>query len=177
VRRFLQALVVVGMSLSIVLAGTAWAQSGSFAAGASAARSGTSITVSSITPCFSPVSGTPLVRVFLGRGSSTLARSTFLVSSSGRWAGRLTIPSAASPGSAQLSAFCFSGPQAEGALLAYTPHDFTILSGGQVEELAATGRKSWRVLIGGVGLVFLGALIALMSSHAWIVTGPGERAD
>ena len=147
----------------------AGAQTGTFTSSPSSGPAGTTISAQSVTPCVPPASspgGGPFIRLTLQRGSVTLGSGTLTsklmmtfgsaqipLGSGGSWSGSVTVSSSASPGSAQLTAFCIAGPQAEGAVLEYTPHTFTVTSGG---ALARTGGSPWRTTTVGAALILAG---------------------
>ena len=127
--RRLTVLLIPLISVGVVL-GAANAQSNArFSRHPAAGPPGTSITVTSITPCpANPpgVAGPRLVRVTLARGSVVLGSAQLSPGSSGAWSGTVFVSRSASRGAATLSAFCFSSAQAEGATLAYEPRTFTV---------------------------------------------------
>ncbi len=134
----------------------AGAQTGTFTSSPSSGPAGTTISAQSVTPCVPPASspgGGPFIRLTLQRGSVTLGSAQIPLGSGGSWSGSVTVSSSASPGSAQLTAFCIAGPQAEGAVLEYTPHTFTVTSGG---ALARTGGSPWRTTTVGAALILAG---------------------
>jgi hypothetical protein len=120
---------------------------------------GTSIVLTSMTPCTLPagVTGAPFVRASLSRGSTVITATTIALDSSGRWTGRLTVGSQAALGVDTIEAFCFASPQAEGVLLGYAPQTFRVTASG---GLANTGASDWTatgvaavLVIAGCGLV------------------------
>jgi hypothetical protein len=136
------------------------AQSATFRSAPASGAPGTVISVAAVTPCLSPVAGTPFVRVFLQRGSATLGSATFTVTPEGSWSGSLRVGAGATQGSAQLSAFCFASPQAEGALVAYQPHKFAVLVGTPSPSgLPVTGAPTLALLALASGLIVAGAAI------------------
>ena len=135
-RRMLLAGAVAASAVLIAMPSALSAQSASFRSSPAAGPAGTRISLASITPCKSPVSGRPIVRVSLVRAfhqpGRVLASTTFLTSVGGSWSGSLRVP-VVTPGGQEeagvltsLTATCFASPQAEGALLVYTSHDFTV---------------------------------------------------
>ena len=96
-----------------------------------AGPAGSSITVSSITPCPplpAGVQGPPIVRVNLVQGGQEVGSVELPVDASGAWSGALVVAGSASPGGATLDAFCFSSTQAEGTTLTYQSRTFTVTS-------------------------------------------------
>jgi hypothetical protein len=92
---------------------------------------GSSITVSSITPCPLPlgVQGPPIVRVVLAQGAVDargIGSIELPVNASGTWSGTLPVGASASQGDAILDASCFSSAQPGGATLAYQPRTFAV---------------------------------------------------
>lgn len=101
---------------------------------------GTSISVSSITPCPpnpSGVVGPRVVRVTLSRGNARLGSAQLSVASSGTWSGHLTVASSATGGSSSLDAFCLSSVEAEGATLAYNARSFTVTTEAPTAPIAS----------------------------------------
>jgi hypothetical protein len=134
----------------------AGAQTGTFTSSPSSGPAGTTISVQSVTPCVPPPSspgGGPFIRLALQRGSVTLGTAQIPLGSGGSWSGSITVSSSAAPGTAQLTAFCIAGPQAEGAVLEYTPHTFTVTGGG---ALARTGGSPWRATTVAIVLLLVG---------------------
>ena len=105
---------------------------GMFANTPAAAPSGSSITVSSITPCppLPPeAQGPPLVYVVLtqGRVDARVVGSVELpVNASGTWSGTLVVGASASQDDATLDAICFPSAQTGEAELVYRPHTFAV---------------------------------------------------
>jgi hypothetical protein len=103
-----------------------------FAEKSAAGSPGSSITVSSITPCppLPPgVQGPPIVSVVLAQGTVDargIGSAELPVSASGTWGGTLTVGGSASQGAAVLDASCFSSAQAGPATLAYQSAAVTI---------------------------------------------------
>jgi hypothetical protein len=93
---------------------------------------GSSITVSSITPCppLPPeVQGPPVVYVVLTQGTvdaRAIGAVELPVNASGTWSGTLVVGASASPDDATLDAMCFPRTQAEGAVPVYQPRTFAI---------------------------------------------------
>jgi hypothetical protein len=150
---------IIFASVAFVVAAwssAAGAQTGTFTSSPSSGPPGTTISVQSVTPCMPPASspgGGPFIRLALQRGSVTLGTAQIPLGSGGSWSGSITVSSSASAGTAQLTAFCIAGPQAEGAVLEYTPHTFTVSGGG---ALARTGGSPWRATTVGTALVLVG---------------------
>src|SRR5262245_51420594 len=122
VRPSLRPVIGLGMlaaALVLALPTAASAQTGTFTASPTSGAAGATVTLTSVTPCTLPagVTGSPLVRVTLTRGSTRLGSAEIPVRADGSWSGSLHVGSNASAGTAQLSGFCFASPQAEGALL------------------------------------------------------------
>src|ERR1700716_1161750 len=120
-------LIVPGVALAgVVLGGGAATASpaATFSRSPAAGPPGASITVAAVTPCPANPAGVPGPRhvdVVLGNGKRIFGSIQLPVNASGGWKGTVVVSSAASPGAATLSAFCFSGPQAEGTTLSYQP--------------------------------------------------------
>jgi hypothetical protein len=158
-----RAVLALAIIVGVLVAGSqveANAQLGTFRVTPTAGPQGTTITLTSVTPCpMNPagVTGSRLVRATLFRGPAVIARGTFPVSASGAWSGTITVGPQAALGRDMLDAFCFSSPQAEGVTLAYGQIPF-IVTGGP--SLAQTGFSPgpWR-LIGGLLLVVGAALL------------------
>jgi hypothetical protein len=156
--RMIGNLVASALFALIAMAAPAAAQNGTFTASASSGAAGSAVTVTSVTPCTLPagVTGSPLVRVSLSRGSTVLGTASITVSASGSWSGTLTVNTGATDGTAQLSAFCLASPQAEGAVLAYDPLPFTV----GTSELARTGAPSTSAFAWGTTLLLFGLVLA-----------------
>jgi hypothetical protein len=158
-----RAVLALAIIVDVLVAGSqveANAQLGTFRVTPTAGPQGTTITLTSVTPCpMNPagVTGSRLVRATLFRGPAVIARGTFPVSASGAWSGTITVGPQAALGRDMLDAFCFSSPQAEGVTLAYGQIP-SIVTGGP--SLAQTGFSPgpWR-LIGGLLLVVGAALL------------------
>ena len=146
----------------VAVSAPAAAQNGTFTASASSGAAGSAITVTSVTPCTLPagVTGSPVVRVSLSRGSTVLGSASITVSASGSWSGTLTVNATATSGTAQLAAFCLASPQAEGAVLAYEPLPFTV----GTSELARTGASSIPTIAWGMTLM-LGGIVLVGTSR------------
>jgi hypothetical protein len=157
--------VLGGLTLAalVALSSSAVAQDGTFTASASSGAAGSVITVTSVTPCTLPagVTGSPLVRVSLSRGSTVLGSASITVSASGSWSGTLTVNAGAAEGTAQLAAFCLASPDAEGAVLAYTPLPFSV----GTSELARTGASSTPIMMWGAMLLLGGLALAGASAR------------
>jgi hypothetical protein len=100
-----------------------------FARRPAAGPPGTSLTVSSITPCPpnpAGVAGPRVVRVSLVEAGRGVGFAQLPVAASGAWSGTLVVSRSARPGAATLGAFCASSPQAEGATLAYELRSFAV---------------------------------------------------
>jgi hypothetical protein len=154
--------VLGGLTVAVLcaLSAPAAAKEGAFTASPSSGLAGSAITVTSVTPCTLPagVTGAPVIRVSLTRGNTILGSASITVSASGSWSGTLTVHADASAGAAQLSAFCLASPQAEGAILAYTPLSFAVGS----SELARTGTPwattvMWGAVLLLAGITLIGA--------------------
>src|SRR5260370_36611519 len=92
---------------------------------------GSSITVSSITPCPLPLGlqGPPIVRVVLAQGAVDargIGSIELPVNASGTWSGTLPVGASASQGDAILDASSFSSAQPGGATQAYQPRTFAV---------------------------------------------------
>jgi hypothetical protein len=127
---------------------------GTFTASPTSAFAGSSISLASVTPCTLPagVTGAPLVRATLTRGSSALADVTIPVDASGSWRGTLRVPSGTTSGPAELSAFCIASPQAEGAVFEYSAVTIQVAAG----QLARTGDTSAAAILSGAIALLLG---------------------
>lgn len=123
--------VAIGAGIVAGWAVPAWAQSGTFRATPTSGPPGTTISVSSVTPCVLPagVTGSPFGRITLSRGSTVLASGDFPALSSGSWSGTLTVPSGTTAGAATLGADCQASQQAEGSLVHYDNVSFIVTSG------------------------------------------------
>jgi hypothetical protein len=121
---------------------------------------GTSIALTSTTPCTLPagVTGQPFIRASLSRGSTVVTATTISLDSSGSWTGILTVGSQAALGVDTIEAFCFASPQAEGVLLAYSPRAFTVTAPG---GLAETGADGWPASATAAVLVIAGGSLLL----------------
>jgi hypothetical protein len=102
-----------------------------FANSPAAGSPGSSITVSSSTPCLLPfgVQGPPIVRVVLAQGAVDargIGSIELPVNASGTWSGTLSVGASASQGDAILDASCFSSAQPGGTTLAYQPRTFAV---------------------------------------------------
>jgi hypothetical protein len=156
-----RAVLALAIIVGVLVAGSqleANAQPGTFKVTPTSGPPGTTITLTSVTPCPknpAGVTGPRLVRATLFRGPTVIARGTFPVSASGAWSGTITVGPQAASGRDTLDAFCFSSPQAEGATLAYGQIPF-IVTGG----LAKTGFTAapW-TLVGGLLLAVGAALL------------------
>ena len=125
---------------------------------------GTSIVLTSRTPCTLPpgVSGQPFIRASLTRGSTVVSATTIALSPSGSWTGTLSVGSQAATGIDTIDAFCLASPQAEGALLAYSPRTFTVMTSG---GLAGTGFDRWRVSATAIVLLVAGGSLLLATGR------------
>jgi hypothetical protein len=175
-RRFLLG-VAVPAALSAAAVGL-WAsplsaQTGTFRATPTSGPAGTTITISSISPCV-PATSTTFARIALSQGSTVLASADFSVSSSGAWTGTLKVPGTAAPGAATLGGDCIASPQAEGSLLHYQDVPFTVTS-----VSVSGGGTPWVPYV--VGVVVLGIAVVALGhlrrrrhrSEATRVAGPG----
>ena len=119
------ALCVLTLALTAAPAG---AQSGMLTLSAASGPRGSTITVTSTSPCNLPqgVSGSPFVRLTLSQGSTIVARQDVPVSPPGVWSGVLTVGAKATPGTATIGGDCIASPQAEGSLLHYQDVTFTV---------------------------------------------------
>jgi hypothetical protein len=149
---------VCAIAIAVSLAAPVAAQNGTFTASASSGAAGSTVTVTSVTPCTLPagVTGSPVVSVSLSRGSTVLGSASITVSASGSWSGTLTVNANATNGTAQLEAFCLASPQAEGAVLAYEPLPFTV----GTSELARTGAPSIPLMMLGMTVSLAGLALA-----------------
>jgi hypothetical protein len=151
-----------GLVCTAALIAALWASSlpagaqstGTFTASPTSALAGSSISVASVTPCTLPagVTGAPLVRATLTRGSTALADVTITVDASGSWRGTVRVPPGTSAGPAELSAFCIASPQAEGAVFEYTAVTIQVAAG----QLARTGDTSAAAIVSGAIALLLG---------------------
>jgi hypothetical protein len=148
------AAIVAAATITMVLS-PADAETARFTATPTSGPAGTSIVLTSITPCRLPagVTGAPFIRASLSRGSTVITASTIALNSSGMWTGRLTVGSQAAPGVDTIEAFCFASPQAEGAVLAYSPRTFTVTASA---GLASTGAGGWTAGVVAVMLIAAG---------------------
>jgi hypothetical protein len=126
---------------------------------------GTSIAVSASSGCVLPsgVTGTPLAKMTLSRGSTVLVTGTFSASSSGAWSGTLVVPAGTTPGAATLGGACLASAQAEGALVAYSDMTFTVtaapISGASTTPtgLPWAGSEPYVAAAAAAGLLLVGA--------------------
>jgi hypothetical protein len=152
----------VAGAFTLAVLPSAAAQTATFSATPASGPPGTSIVLSSVTQCRLPagVTGQPLVRATLSRGSTVISAATIPVAASGSWTGTLRVGRLAASGVDTIEAFCLASPQAEGALLAYSPRTFTVTA---PTGLAGTGFDSWPAAAGGAALVLGGSLLLLAS--------------
>jgi hypothetical protein len=137
--------------------GIAPAAGDTFTVSTTSVRRGEAIVVRSATPCVLPagVTGAPVVKVALVRGSAVLDSESVTPDSNGAWSARLTVLSTSDPGAAQVTAFCLASEQAEGAILAYDPVDVTV-----TDELPTTGAHTVPLAAAGFGVLLLGLALA-----------------
>ena len=148
---------VFGLGLVMASTGIAHAAGDTFTVDKTSVRRGETLVLTSSTPCTLPagVTGAPVVKVALVRGSVTLASESATPNSSGAWSARLTVLSTSDPGAAQVTAFCLASEQAEGAILAYDPVDVTVTN-----ELPTTGARTLPLAAAGFGVLLLGLGLA-----------------
>jgi hypothetical protein len=162
VKRLSSILVVACTCFVVVLAQSdaATAQTASFTPNATSAPPGTTIVLTSVTPCKLPagVTGSPLIRVTITRSGDVLGSGSAAVSGDGTWTASLVIHPDAAPGTSVLSATCLASAQAEGSLLNYDPLAFTITEPG---TLARTGVRSNALGVAGAVTVILGLALAV----------------
>ena len=128
-RRLLLFVVLAAFALFLSVGGVSAGAAATFDSTPAEGPPGTSITVSSVTPCPpnpAGVEGPPIVRVILAKGGQELASVQLPVDASGNWSGSLVVPDSATPGVATLDAFCFSSATAEGTTLNYEQRTFTV---------------------------------------------------
>jgi hypothetical protein len=128
-RRFLLLVVVAALGLLLCVGGATAGAAATFDSTPAEGPPGTSITVSSVTPCPpnpAGVEGPPIARVVLSKGGQELASVDLPVDASGNWSGSLVVPDSATPGAATLNAVCLSSATAEGTTLNYEPRTFTV---------------------------------------------------
>ena len=130
---------VIALAAVVVMGGATAVPDAEFTSTPVDGPPGTSIVVSSITPCPqnpTGVEGPRVVRVTLSRGSAQLGFVQLAVASSGAWSGHLVVAPSATVGAASLDAFCFSSVEAEGATLAYMARLFTVVGVAPVAPIA-----------------------------------------
>jgi hypothetical protein len=128
-RRLLLFVVLGAMAFVLSVGGASAGAAATFDSTPAEGPGGTSIAVSSVTPCPpnpAGVEGPPIVRVILSQGGQQLASVELAVDASGSWSGNLVVPDSANQGGATLDAFCFSSAEAEGTTLNYEPRTFTV---------------------------------------------------
>lgn len=133
-------MIALGMVTLVLAAPPAGAQTGTLKVSPTAGPRGSTITVSSVSPCALPsgVSGSPFARIALSQGSTVVASRDFPVSPSGAWSGSLTVGTKAAPGPASIGGDCIAGPQAEGSLLHYQDVTFTVTAGSPTTTSTST---------------------------------------
>jgi hypothetical protein len=139
-RRLLLVVVVAALGVFLCVGGASAGASATFDSTPAEGPPGTSITVSSVTPCPpnpAGVEGPPIVRVVLSKGGQELASVDLPVDASGNWSGSLVVPDSATPGGATLDASCLSSATAEGTTLNYEPRTFTVTAVGAAPPPAA----------------------------------------
>jgi LPXTG-motif cell wall-anchored protein len=146
----------------LVSAPIAGAAGSTFTVNTTTVKRGESITLTSSTPCTLPsgVTGTPLVRVTLARGSTVLARATGTTQSGGTWRATLVVPASIGNGSARVDAVCVASEQAEGALVDYDDVAVDI-----TDDLPHTGSSSLPLAFGGGALALTGAALLTASGR------------
>jgi hypothetical protein len=146
-----------GIGLMVASTGIAHAAGDTFTVSTTTVHRGAAIVVRSSTPCTLPagVTGDPVVKVALVRGSAVLDSESVKPESGGAWSARLTVLRTSDPGAAQVTAFCLASEQAEGAILAYDPVDVTVTG-----ELAMTGGPTRPLAATGLGVLLLGLALA-----------------
>jgi hypothetical protein len=128
-RRLLLLVVLAAFALLLSAGGATAGAAATFDSSPAEGPPGTSITVSSVTPCPpnpAGVEGPQVVRVVLSKGGQELASVDLPVDASGNWSGTVVVPNSTSPGEATLSAVCLSSAQAEGSILNYEDRTFTV---------------------------------------------------
>jgi hypothetical protein len=164
--------VALGTATVVFTLPAAAADTATFTSTPASGPPGTSIVLTSRTPCRLPpgVSGQPFIRASLTRGSTVISAATIALSPSGSWTGTLSVGSQAAAGVDTIEAFCLAGPQAEGALLAYSPRTFTVTASG---GLAGTGFDSWRPSVTAIVLLVAGGSLLLAAGRRTVT--PVER--
>ncbi|MDQ1395368.1 MAG: hypothetical protein QOG64_627 [Acidimicrobiaceae bacterium] len=130
---------------------------------ASTVAAGSTLTVRPLDQCPPPpdVPGAqPLARISLTRGTSVLASAEVPVSSAGAWSAQLRVPAGTRSGSAQLAAFCFFSPQAEGAYAAYAANRVTVSPAAST--LPFTGPRPAPPLALGGALIAVGSALLVV---------------
>lgn len=166
--RRIGAAALLGAITMILAVPAAGAQTATFRSTPRSGPPGTSISLTSQTACTLPagVTGAPFIRATLSRGSTVITAATIALLPDGSWRGTLTVGSQAAAGVDTIEVFCFASPQAEGALLAYSPRTFTVTAGG----LPETGFDRWTAGVAAVALIVTGG--ALMLAARRPRTGP-----
>lgn len=164
---------VLGAIAIILALPAAEAETAKFRATPTSGPPGTRILLSSITPCTLPpgVTGQPLIRASLSRGSIVVTATTTAVRPDGSWRTSLTVGREAAAGTDTIDVFCLASPQAEGVLLGYAPSTFTVTPGG---GLAGTGYDGSTAGLVSLALIIAGAVLVLAGRRTRPVTLDGN---
>lgn len=163
--RRIGAAAVLGAVTMILALPAAGAESATFRSTPNSGPPGTRILLTSVTPCTLPpgVTGQPFIRASLSRGSTVVTATTTALLPNGSWRASLTVGRQAATGTDTIDVFCLASPQAEGALLAYSPRSFTVTAPG---SLANTGFDSWTAAVASIVLIMTGGGLMLAGRRA-----------